>query len=376
MKIAQLSTFYPYRGGIAQFNASLKKSLLQNHTVEAFNFKRQYPNFLFPGKTQLVKESINTEITAMPVLDSINPFTYFTTVKSINQLNPDLLLMKYWMSFFAPSLGTVARHTKKKCTVISILDNLIPHEKRFFDNALNKYFINQNDGFVVMSKKVKHDLLESTKGKAKLIELPHPLYNHFGEPVKKKDALKTIGIRNENKNLLFFGFIRKYKGLDLLLQAFEKLDDSYNLIIAGECYGGFEAYQKIINKSRKKDQIFLFNKYISDAEVPNFMCAADACILPYRSATQSGIESIAYHFNTPIVATDVGGLKENIKHLKTGYIIPEANADSIAYGIKDFFKFYNADKIQRELNILKKERSWDNFGQKIIDFANSLKSDA
>ena len=168
MKIAQLSTFYPYRGGIAQFNASLKKSLLQNHTVEAFNFKRQYPNFLFPGKTQLVKESINTEITAMPVLDSINPFTYFTTVKSINQLNPDLLLMKYWMSFFAPSLGTVARHTKKKCTVISILDNLIPHEKRFFDKDQDVSLLAQRIGAEKNQFLNVKDFQHSNKNKSSL----------------------------------------------------------------------------------------------------------------------------------------------------------------------------------------------------------------
>lgn len=371
MKIAQLSTFPPFRGGIAQFNSSLYHALSKKHTLQAYNFKRQYPSILFPGKTQLTQEKEIT-LEAQRLLDSINPFSYFSTAKEIRKFNPELLLMKYWMSFFGPSLGTVAKRQNANCKVVSILDNLIPHEPKSFDRRFNQFFVNQNHGFVVMSKKVKSDLLNFTDGKAKFVEISHPLYNHFGKSIPKENAKHSLGINNENKNLLFFGFIRKYKGLDLLLQAFEKLDNHFNLIIAGECYGNFDGYQKLIEKSRKKDKIFLFNQYIPDEQVPVLMSAADACILPYRSATQSGIESIAYHFNVPIIATDVGGLKEHVVHKKTGYIISKVDVDYLADGIVDFFDSFSLEKFEQELSILKKERSWESFGDKIIDFAKTL----
>lgn len=190
MRIAYLSTFYPYRGGIAQFNASLYRALEKKHEIKAFTFTRQYPGMLFPGKTQLVEnDETADQIPAARMLDSINPFTYWQTARKINEFSPDLLIMKYWMSFLAPSLGTAAGLVKNKTKVITVLDNVIPHEKKFFDNAFTKYFLNKNDGFVAMSDAVMNDLL-SLKPKAKCIRMDHPLYNHFGEPITREEACK------------------------------------------------------------------------------------------------------------------------------------------------------------------------------------------
>ncbi len=322
MQIAYLSTFYPFRGGIAQFNASLYRELRKmGHNVDAFTFTCQYPSFLFPGKTQFVQDGdIVDIIDSKQVLNTVNPFSYITAAKKIKNTNPDLLIMKYWMSYFAPSLGCVAKKMSSKTKVITILDNVIPHEKRFFDKALTKCFLNKNDGFIAMSEKVRNDLLlYSPNAKSTLI--PHPIYDHFGEIIDKSAARKKLKIDHDKKTVLFFGFIRDYKGLDLLIDAFGMLDNSYQLVIAGEAYGSFDKYDDYISKNPNRQNIHKFIKYIADNEVNTYFSAADVCILPYKEATQSGITGISYHFETPMIATDVGGLQEFIRHNKTGLIV-------------------------------------------------------
>jgi glycosyltransferase involved in cell wall biosynthesis len=369
MRIAYLSTFYPYRGGIAQFNASLYRALEKKHEIKAFTFTRQYPGMLFPGKTQLVEnDETADQIPATRVLDSINPFTYWQTARKINEFSPDLLIMKYWMSFLAPSLGTASGLVKNKTKVITVLDNVIPHEKKFFDNAFTKYFLNKNDGFVAMSDAVRNDLL-TLKPQARCIRMDHPLYNHFGDPIAKVEACKELKISPEKKNILFFGFIRDYKGLDLLIEAFNKLDSSYNLIIAGECYGSFDKYTAMIENSPLKENIHVYTDYIPDSKVPSFFGAADVCILPYKSATQSGITSIAYHFETPIIATDVGGLKESITDRSTGLIVPKAESNLIAAAIQDFFNNAMGASMKHDIIHLKERLSWDKFAEGIVNFS-------
>lgn len=370
MKIAYLSTFYPYRGGIAQFNANLLRALEeQNHEVTAYTFTRQYPEFLFPGKTQMVTEGdIADPIPSIRVLDSINPISWQKTVSTINQIQPDILLMKYWMSYMAPCLGYVAGGVKKNSTVLTVVDNAIPHEKKFFDKAFASYFFNRNDKFIAMSESVKNDILSIRKD-AQVLVKDHPLYDHFGKMLLKKEAQEKLGISTQKKTLLFFGFIRDYKGLDLLLDAFNFLDNDFQLVIAGESYGSFETYQDKIDRHPNKHNIYPFVRYIDDNEVPLFFGCADAVILPYKSATQSGISAIAYHFEIPIIATDVGGLKETISDGHTGIIIPEATPASIVDGIK---RFYSLDSSSWNLNIqeLKKELSWSKFAEALIEFAN------
>lgn len=372
MKIALLSCFYPYRGGIAQFNANLFCELGLSHTVKAFNFKRQYPNFLFPGKSQFVTEDDNAiQIDSTPVLDTINPISYYKTVRAIGEWQPDLVIMRYWMSFFAPSQGYVGRHLLKQTKVISILDNVVPHERRFFDTPFTKYFLEGNSGFVVLSSAVGEDLLK-LKPNANFTTIPHPLYNHFGKKLAKIFAEKELNLEHGKKNLLFFGLIREYKGLDILIDAFSSLDESYQLIIAGEPYGSFDLYQNMINNSPARDRIKIFTKYISDAQVPLFFSAADVTVLPYRTATQSGISAISFHFNVPLITTDVGGLKETIEKSGTGIVVERAESNAIAIGIKQFFEENNRDYYIENIEKEKEELSWKRFSEKLIEFYHTL----
>lgn len=373
MKIAYLSTFYPFRGGIAQFNASLFNALQKEHEVKAFTFKRQYPDFLFPGETQYVTEEDNAEvIPSVEILDSINPFTYYKTARAIKEFNPDVLIMKYWMPFLAPSLGTVAKLMPDTTKVITVLDNVIPHEKKIIDIPLTKYFLNQNDGFVAMSSSVKEDLLSLNPKHPNVLLKEHPFYDHFGEKIPLLEARKTLKIAVDKKTILFFGFIRDYKGLDLLIEAFNQLDDSYQLIIAGECYGSFNKYDELLKNSKRKEDILVHNNYISDAQVPSYFSAADVCVLPYKSATQSGITSISHHFELPMIATDVGGLKESIIHEKNGLIVKEVNATAIANSIKDYFNRGLKDQFVADIKVMKKEKSWSNFAETLMNFVREL----
>ena len=372
MKIAFLSTFYPFRGGIAQFNALMYRAFEKEHTVKAFTFKRQYPNFLFPGETQYVtKDDIADEILSVEVLDSINPITYVTTAQKVKRFVPDIFITKYWMTFFGPSLGYVAKKLNKKAKRISVLDNVIPHEKRFFDGFCNRFFLKHNDGFVVMSDAVLKDLL-SIKPDAKYIRVNHPVYNHFPAPIPQEKAQRALKLEPSKKTLLFFGFIRDYKGLDLLIQAMDILDGSYQLIIAGEVYGSFDKYQELIDNSTAKQRIALYNQYIGDNEVSDYFSAADVCVLPYKSATQSGITSIANHYNLPIIATNVGGLKETIHHHKTGLIVDKPEITDIAATIKTYFDSNFKANFAAEIEKEKLENSWENFVAKIIAFSKEL----
>ncbi len=369
MQIAYLSTFYPFRGGIAQFNASLYRALQnQGHSVDAFTFTTQYPSILFPGETQFVKEGdVVDKIDAKRILNSVNPVSYFSAAKKIRKYKPDMLLMKYWMSFFGPSLGYVASKMHRNTKVISILDNVIPHERKIFDKAFTKYFLNKNHAFIAMSEKVKNDLLNFNKN-AKVKIIQHPLYNHFGDIQDKTIARQKLGLHPDKKTLLFFGFIRDYKGLDLLINAFSKLDESYQLLIGGEIYGSFDKYQKLIDDNPRKKDIHSHIKYISDNEVGFYFAASDVCVLPYKSATQSGITGISYHFETPIISTNVGGLSEVIHHNKTGYLVEKTDENLIADSIMQYFKLENRNSFVENIKKLKQEMTWDNFAKAIVEF--------
>jgi len=372
VRIAILSCFYPYRGGIAQFNANIFQELSKSNEVKAFNFKRQYPEFLFPGKTQFVgKDDGTIKIESTPLLDTANPLSYFSTAKKIREWEPDLLLMRYWMSYFAPAQGYVGRNQLKKTKVISILDNVVPHEPMFFDKPFTKYYLGSNDGFVVLSDAVGKDLI-AYKPDAKFISTPHPLYNHFGEKLEKDNAIEQLGLEKDKKNILFFGLIRDYKGLDILIDSFSMLDSSYQLIIAGEPYGSFADYQAQIDKSPNRSRIKLFTRYISDSEVPKFFSASDVCVLPYRSATQSGISAVSYHFELPMITTDVGGLKEAIETPGTGIVVEANNPIAIKDAIVDYFDLHLAKSFKKNIFIEKDKLSWSIFSKKLIEFYTTL----
>lgn len=374
MKIAILSCFYPYRGGISQFNACLYGELSKTHIVKAFNFKRQYPEFLFPGKTQYVtKDDEAVPVESVSLLDTANPFSYVSTYRQIRAWEPDVLIVRYWMSYFAPSLGYITRRMRKHCKVISILDNVVPHEQRFFDTPLTKYFLSGSDGSVTLCEAVSKDLLR-LRPDAEFRVIQHPLYSHFGERIPREEASRKLGLDPKRKTILFFGLIRLYKGLDILLEAFEKLPEDYQLIIAGEPYGSFDRYQKIIDRIAKPERIHMSLKYIKDSEVSVFFSAADIAVLPYRSATQSGISSVAYHFEVPMIVTDVGGLKETVGDTGTGIVAPECTPQAIMHEIERYFA--EPQLKQSFITNIRKEKerlSWKRFSEQLIDFINQIR---
>jgi glycosyltransferase involved in cell wall biosynthesis len=366
MRIAILSPFYPYRGGIAQFSGRLYEALQTEHEVKAFSFARLYPDFLFPGKTQYEETpDASDAFRAERLLDSIEPWSYGRTAKAIAAFQPDVLIIAYWMSFFAPALSAVARRLKKKTRIVGLLHNALPHEPMFFDRPLAKVFFRQCERFVVLSEAVKNDLL-ALRPDANYLLRAHPIYDHYGHKLPQASAQHRLGLDPKLKTLLFFGLIRDYKGLDLLIEAMAHLDDSYQLLIAGETYGSFDKYQALLDASPARERIRHLDCYIDNQEVPTLFSAADVLVLPYKSATQSGVIPVAYHFETPVVTTDVGGLKNAVEGAQTGVVCrPEATA--IARGIDRLFA-QGKDAFVAHIQSEKKKLSWENFARDLTGF--------
>ena len=373
MKIAILSCFYPYRGGIAQFNANLFEELGKTHDVRAFNFSRQYPDILFPGKTQYVTpEDEAVPVEAQALLDTADPFSWGRTARAIRDWGPDLLVMRYWMSWFAPSLGSVARKMAPGCKVVGILDNVVPHERHWFDTPLTRWFLRGLDGAVTLCEEVGRDLL-ALRADIPHTVLPHPIYTHFGTKLPREEAEARLGLPSGRRTLLFFGLIREYKGLDILLHAFDLLDERYQLVIAGEPYGSFEKYRALIDAGRAPQDVHVFPDYIRDAGVKDFFSAADLTVLPYRSATQSGISSVSCHFIVPMVVTDVGGLRETVGARGTGIVCDESTPECIAEAIGRYFDDPDLQIHLCECMGAEKDRlSWSRFAQDLTQFAASL----
>ncbi|HWY99359.1 MAG TPA: glycosyltransferase [Bacteroidia bacterium] len=363
MRIAYLSTFYPYRGGIAQYNAALFHELAKNHEIKAFTFTRQYPELLFPGKTQYAegKDSVE-DVKAVRVLDTVNPLTYGKTAKAILDFKPDMMITKYWMPFFAPSLGTVAKRLKKKGVInISILDNVIPHEPKFYDKILTNYFVKNNHGFVAMSRSVADDLLTFSPD-ANYVLHPHPMFD-FGQKVSKEEAKTKLGLSPADSYMLFFGFIRRYKGLDLLLEAMADArikGKNLKLVVAGEYYEDGAYYENKIKEYGLQDNVAMHTNYIPTDMVRYYFSAADMVVQPYRSATQSGVTQIAYHFDKPMLVTDVGGLSEIVPDAKVGYVV-QPNALAIADAINDFYENKREATFSTNTQNEKKRFQWDSF---------------
>jgi glycosyltransferase involved in cell wall biosynthesis len=379
MKIAVLSTFYPYRGGIAQFNAAIFTELEKQHEVKAFNFSRQYPDFLFPGETQLISENDPaTKINTTRILDSINPLTFVKTAKAINTYKPDVLIVRHWISFLAPALGVVTRLINSNIKILMLVDNAVSHDPKWFDAPLAKFLFKKADGFLCMSDVVKKDIAKIiAPQEKKYCLIPHPSYSHFGLSIETVKARQILKVDSHKKTILFFGFIRPYKGLDVLLDAFSLMNtdqDDYQLIIAGECYGSFESYQQQIDNHPLKKHIHVHHQYISDELVPAYFSAADVCVLPYKSATQSGIGSIAHHFKVPIIATNVGGLKESVLHMKNGMIVEESKPDQFAEAIEQYFNQSLKNAFIAHLSGQQDENTWAAFCEKTVTFCETLKN--
>ncbi|MGA9292026.1 MAG: glycosyltransferase [Ignavibacteriaceae bacterium] len=373
MKITILSTAFPLRGGIAHFVGLLFNELRKDHETDIITFKRQYPSIFFPGKSQIESGDTVEKIPTSVLVDSINPLNWIKVGLKIKKESPDLLIYKYWMPFFAPCFGTISRIAKKnkKTKILVICDNVIPHESKPGDRTLTKYFFGAADFFVVLSKKVQQDLLNLMPG-AKNKFLSHPVYSVFGDSVEKSTAKKHLNIYEEN-TILFFGFIRDYKGLDNLLESVALLKDKINLklIVAGEFYSNEDKYKKLIEKLGIKDELFLLTDFIPTSEVKYYFSACDAVILPYKDATQSGIVQIAMNFRKPVIATNVGGLAEVIKDSKTGFIIEKENPRILAETILKFYAEKKEEEFVVNIENELEKYSWKKFVDGILELVNS-----
>lgn len=345
MKIIILGTAYPYRGGLAAFNERLAYEYQnQGHEVEIYTFTHQYPDFLFPGKTQYSTEPAPADLKIIRKVHSYNPFNWIKVGREIARKKPDLLITKFWLPFMSPCFGTIARMVRrnKRTKLVSILDNVIPHEHRIGDKMFVRYFVRPTDGFVAMSKSVLQDLRLFTQDKPAVF-CPHPLYDHYGTRLEREEALSLLNLDPNTRYVLFFGFIRAYKGLDLLFDAFsdERLRQlNVKLIVAGEFYGDSAPYLKQIESLKISDRVVLCTDFIPDSEVNRYFSAADIVAQPYKSATQSGVTQIAFHFEKPMLVTNVGGLPEIVPDGKIGYVV-EPDAKQIADAL---CKFYNENQ--------------------------------
>ncbi len=366
--IAFLSVFYPYRGGIAQSSGSLYFALKEKSNVFPLNFSRQYPDILFPGKSQFVPEGDKTEaLNSTRILDSVNPLSWLKTSNYINNLNPDIVLSRFWIPFLSPALGTVLKQTKKKSQNIAIVDNAIPHEKRIGDKQLTNYYLKQNHKFVALSKSVERDLYDLLPN-PKVYYHPHPVYDRFPESIEKNIARQKLGIKENDKIILFFGFIRDYKGLDILIDSMIYINKNIKLLIAGDVYGSFDKYEEQIKKNNLEERIIKIIDFIPDEDVTIYFSASDLCVQPYRSATQSGIANISTHYNLPIIATDVGGLKEVIEPFNIGKIVEKPDPKELAIKINEFFSEYI--EYSQNFKSYKEFASWEKLAEVILEASN------
>ena len=363
MKVIILGTAYPYRGGLSAFNERLARQYqAEGHEVEIVTFTLQYPSFLFPGKTQYSTEPAPTDLKIKRKLNAINPFSWLSTGRYIRRQKPDLLITKFWLPFMAPALGTANRAAKRKgLRRISILDNIIPHEKRPGDKLFAKYFVNSVDGMVAMSRSVLTDVdLFDPKHSKPRAFCPHPLYDHYGATMTPAEARHVIGLREEGRYVLFFGFIRDYKGLDLLLDAMAdpRLEEmNVKLIVAGEFYGDPKPYHEQLRRLDLGSRVAMHTDFIPDSEVNRYFCAADLVAQPYKSATQSGVTQIAFHFEKPMLVTNVGGLPEIVPDGEAGLVV-EPSAQQIADAIVRFFQDNMAARLTEGVRREKQKYLW------------------
>lgn len=369
MKIIIVGTAFPYRGGLASYNERLAREFVkQGHDVEIVTFTLQYPSFLFPGKSQFSTEAAPADLKVSRTINSVNPISWVKTGRAIRKKRPDRVIFCYWMAFMAPCFGTIARFAKSSGTkMIALIHNMIPHEPTILDKLFPKYFVDSMDGFVAMADSVVDDVKHFDKaGKPKIVS-PHPIYDHYGELLSKKEAAMRVGVFDDKDYILFFGFIRQYKGLDLLLEAFadERLRQfPVKLIVAGEFYENPEPYLKIIQNLGLENHVVLRTKFIPDNDVRNYFSVADIVAQPYRTATQSGVSQIAYHFEKPMLVTNVGGLAEIVPDGKVGYVV-NVDPKQIADALVDFYTRKRADEFIENIKVEKLKYEWSRMTEAI-----------
>ena len=365
LKIAFFSVLPPFRGGISNFSQFLLEELQGITDVKAYTFKKLYPKLLFPGKSQ---EDSSLKVSSPRIVSTMNPFSYYKARKIMRKEKPDVFIVSYWMTIFAPMFYIFSKGFQKDVLKIALIHNLNPHEKRFFDRFFNRIFLKQFDAFVVLSESVKNDLLLQ-KPNAPCILLKHPHYSHFGYAMDKTEARNILEIPTSSKVILFFGLIREYKGLDILIESMNHLDDSYFLLIAGEIYGDKQFYTDRI-KACKNSNVMLRDEYIPDREVVHYFSSADLCVLPYKKGTQSGVQAISDSLCTPVLVSRNGGLHEAVNDGLTGFIIEELNPIDLANKISAVFSKGELENVRNYLcrEVTKRNEEWKNFASDVHDF--------
>jgi glycosyltransferase involved in cell wall biosynthesis len=381
MKVIIIGPAYPLRGGLASFDQRLCMAFLEEgHSCSIYSFSLQYPGFLFPGTTQFSSDLPPAGIEIHSAINSVNPINWLLVGNRLKKEAPDLVVVRYWLPFMGPALGTILRRIRKngKTKIIAITDNVLPHEKRAGDKLFTKYFLQSCDAFVTMSDAVMDDLrkFEKTKPAQRVI---HPLYDNFGEIISKKEARQLLNkkldlpIGEDERIILFFGFIRKYKGLDILLRAMaepEIKESAIRLLVAGEFYEDGDVYQKLIDELNISEKLILKTDFIPDGEVQYYLCAVDAVVQPYRHATQSGVTPLAYHFEKPMIVSNVGSFSEHVLHEQTG-LVTEADPASLARAIMRFYELGEQYFIPH-LRSEKKKYSWKNLVNTILGLSHDI----
>lgn len=374
MKITILGTAYPYRGGLATFNERLAKQFQdEGHEVKVITFTLQYPSFLFPGKTQYTSDPAPAELSITRQLNSCNPFNWIKLGKQIRKDAPDLLICSYWMAFFAPAYGLICRlatqNGKTRC--VALVHNMFPHEKSILDKFFAPYFVKAQDAFVALSDSVVKDIHTLTAAPA--VSSPHPIYDHYGDRMSKEEACQALGLDSKLNYMLFFGLVRAYKGLDLLLEAMEKVKDTepdLRLLIAGEFYEDEAKYRQQIKDLGIEDRVIIRNEFIPDSDLRKYFGAADLIVQPYKSATQSGVTQVAFHFEKPMLVTNVGGLGEIVHHGKMGYAV-NPDSQEIAEAIEDYYMHKRQTAFTKYLIKEKAKYAWDRMTAAFLNLQNS-----
>jgi D-inositol-3-phosphate glycosyltransferase len=368
VKIVLISPAHPLRGGIAASSERLAQALqAAGHDVVVYSFRVQYPDFLFPGKTQYTSDPAPAGIRIVTMLHSLHPFNWIRTARAIVREQPDRVIIRFWMPFMGPALGTVARMvrwwSRRPVHVTALVDNIIPHEKRMGDRWLARYFVAACHDFVVMSKSVGIEIggfLPNNTPPQRIRFAPHPIYDTYGSALPRAEARTALNLPPNAPIVLFFGLIRPYKGLDLLLKA---LSDprcaAIHLVVAGECYEDWATYQNLIAQNNLNDRVHLFLDYIPNEAVSTYFSATDLLVQPYKTATQSGVLQVAYHFEQPVIVTNVGGLPEMVEPGVSGWIVPPNDPAALATCMADFFAHDRSDMAERVRSI-KSRFSWDN----------------
>jgi glycosyltransferase involved in cell wall biosynthesis len=369
MRIVLVGPASPWRGGIAHFNDLLARELSRSHETFVLSFTRQYPTLLFPGKSQKHPAEASLDVGAESLIDSIGPWSWYRAARRIRELDPELLVFRYWMPFFAPCFGSIlrgaVRHGKPESVVIA--DNVVPHERRPLDRLFTRWFLSRADRFVVMTKAVRQDLLD-IRPDARVDLVPHPLYGQFGDAIDRQEARQQLEVPGDAELMLFFGFVRAYKGLDTLLQAMPAIRAARPramLLVVGEFYSQETRTRALTHELGLDDCVRFVSDYVPNDEVAPYFSATDVVVLPYHHATQSGIIPVAYHMGRPVVTTRVGGLPEVIEEGKTGILVPPEQVDALAEALIRFFAESLGPSMQEHVARARKRYTWERFAQAV-----------